>query len=109
MVSQEAASPLFVTSSSYIDTMMYSALDEEDGPVILEVDAGRQNSYVAILIFLLNIYKVSRRGVNSPAAQQMPTSEARSILKAICKGRYSAHTGSDDSALEDYLDKFLFE
>ncbi len=86
---------------------VYSALDERDGPVILEVEVGRHNSYVAIIIFLLNIFKVARSGANSPAVQRMPASEARSVLKAICKGRYSARTLSDDTALEDYLDKFL--
>ena len=92
---------------SYTHFDVFSALDERDGPVILEVDSGRNNSYVAIMIFLLNIFKCTRGGATNPAVQRMPSIESRSVLKAICKGRYTQRSAHDDSALEEYLDGFV--
>jgi hypothetical protein len=73
---------------------------------VLEVDEGRHNCYVAILVFLLSIYKCTKSS-NGHAVERMPTVEVRSTLEAVCKGRYTPKGVHDDHALEDYLDAFL--
>ena len=84
---------------------VFSALDDRDGPVILEVDEGRHNPYVAILMFLLNIYKCSKPG--SHQAHTLPATEVRSVLEHVCKGRYRSNRTDNDAALEEYLDQFI--
>ena len=84
---------------------VFSALDERDGPVILEVDEGRHNPYVAILIFLLNIYKCSKP--DSHHVHTLPATEVRSVLEHVCKGRYRSSRTDSDAALEEYLDQFI--
>ena len=84
---------------------VFTALDERDGPVILEVDEGRHNPYVAIIIFLLNIYKCSKP--DSHQAHTLPATEVRSVLEHVCKGRYRSNRTDNDAALEEYLDQFI--
>jgi len=91
--------------SSSVHFDVFTALDDQYGPTIMEIDEGRHNVYNCVLAFLIFIFKSnSRRSVRTQDLGGLRQT-AESILADVFRSRLDSAT--TPFAVEEYLQRFV--